>query len=406
MRRGRIFFYLAFILILGLVAVVVVWQKFLQPKTSTGTTTGSPQQTAPVSTVNVVVVTQRVPRGSLLDENVLKVITVQQDLYIQGMFNNTEDVIGKQAKFDLDAGIPLTKAMLASPGEQLSSVGSNAALNIPHGMVAVSLPISRLSAVSYAPQAGDHINLIVTMMMVDLDSDFQSLLPNRTIGVVAPGKATGTATSNQTSSQSQGVGQQQAKNEGQGQANVQVDTSSLVAISGGGGAPQGRAEADPTLGQTFYLTPSEPQRPRLVSQTLLQDITVLRMGNFPLSDGQTSQNAQAPSPVAADQPTSQQPTSGGNNNQEVSLPDVVTLIVSPQDANTLNYLMYAGAEMTLALRSAGDDGRIQTEAVTLQFLLDQYRIPLPVKLPYGLEPRMEHLAQPVLKNDAIPTKTP
>ncbi len=31
MRRGRIFFYLAFIIILALVAVFVVWQRFLQP---------------------------------------------------------------------------------------------------------------------------------------------------------------------------------------------------------------------------------------------------------------------------------------------------------------------------------------------------------------------------------------
>jgi pilus assembly protein CpaB len=82
----------------------------------------------------------------------------------------------------------------------------------------------------------------------------------------------------------------------------------------------------------------------------------------------------------------------------VEIPKYITLIVSPQDAVTLNYLMYSGAgggaALTLALRSAGDDTRIQTEAVTLQFLLDQYRIPVPVKLPYGMEPKTDRLVEP------------
>jgi pilus assembly protein CpaB len=81
----------------------------------------------------------------------------------------------------------------------------------------------------------------------------------------------------------------------------------------------------------------------------------------------------------------------------------VTLIVSPQDAISLNYLIYSGAQLTLALRSAGDASRIETEAVTLQFLLDQYNIPVPVKLPYGLEPRIDVLKSPDLPNDAVPT---
>ena len=31
----------------------------------------------------------------------------------------------------------------------------------------------------------------------------------------------------------------------------------------------------------FYLLPSEAQRPRLVSQTLIQNVMVLQLGNFP-----------------------------------------------------------------------------------------------------------------------------
>ena len=76
------------------------------------------------------------------------------------------------------------------------------------------------------------------------------------------------------------------------------------------------------------------------------------------------------------------------------LPDTITLVVTPQDAVTLTYLTYTGARYTLVLRSPGDDQRIMTEAGTLQFLLDQYNIPLPTRLPYAIEPRINFLTLP------------
>jgi len=65
MRRGRTFLYLALILILGLVAVAVFYMRFMQPKG--GPTTAQESPTPVVDLVNVVVVTQRVPRGAMLD---------------------------------------------------------------------------------------------------------------------------------------------------------------------------------------------------------------------------------------------------------------------------------------------------------------------------------------------------
>jgi pilus assembly protein CpaB len=65
------------------------------------------------------------------------------------------------------------------------------------------------------------------------------------------------------------------------------------------------------------------------------------------------------------------------------------LIVTPQDAVTINYLILSGAKLNLVMRSAGDIDRIATEAVTLQYIMDFYGIPNPAKLPYGLEPRLD-----------------
>ena len=370
MRRGRIFIYLAFIIILALVAFVVVWQRFLQP--SATPTTQEPVATPVIDTVNVVVLTQSVPRGAALEPTVLGLVPIQRDLFIQGMFTDINAVEGRLAKFDLESGIPLTSGMLVESAEQLSGTGSVAALSIPRGMVAVSIPINRLSSVSYAPQSGDHVNVIVSMLLVDLDTDFQTKLPNLAGIVIAPGT----------------VGE-----EGPDYLTAQV--------SGGGelGTAVGKGELVPGLGQTVYSMPSEAQRPRLVSQSLLQDVIVLKVGNF-LYEGQPQPQATEEA-AAAEQPAEGQPTP-----MPPAPPDVITLIVSPQDAITLNYLLYyqtsLGSQMTLALRAAEDDTRVQTEAVTLQYLLEQYNIPVPAKLPYGSEPRTDMVLPPSLKNDVQP----
>ena len=231
MRRGRVFFYLAFILILALVAVFVVYQRFLKP-TTPAITAATP--TPFVDLVNVVVVAQRVPRGSVLEDTVLSTVQIPRSLLIQGMYTDKNDILGKRAKFDLESGIPLTGGMVVDTAEELSATGSNAALQVPRGMVAVSIPINRLTAVSYAPQPGDHVNVMVSLLMLDLDTDFQSRLPNQTIGVTAPGRTSTTGNSSTAGKTESGT----TSNEGSGSASVQItDSSTLVALPGGGGAP-------------------------------------------------------------------------------------------------------------------------------------------------------------------------
>ena len=367
MRRGRVFIYLALIIILGLAALAIIYQRFILPS---GSTTTEAEPTPEITTVNVIVLTQRVPRGAALTADVMGLIPIQQELYYQGMFTNISEVEGKLAKFDLDAGIPLTSWMVVDSAEQLSTTGSTAALSIPRGMVAVSIPIDRLTGISYAPRPGDHVNVIVTMSFVDLDADFQTILPNRNIGVIAPG-----------------VGE--------------TTTPSIVAVTGGGGGVVGRVVTDPVLAQTFYVVPSEEsQRPRMVSQNLLQDAVVLQMGHFKTEEEQKAEEAAAVEPTPQPGEAKEAPAA------PAPPPDLITLIVTPQDAITLNYLIYSGAQLTLALRGAGDDTRVSTESVTLQFLLEQYNVSVPAKLPTGLEPNRTQPAMDLSNYGNVPTPAP
>ena len=395
MRKGRIFFIIALILILGLAAVAIVYFRFLQPNSSEPVAEAVTTQA--VEVVEVVVVTQHTPRGYLLNETVLGVIEIPRDMLIEGYFTDLTQVVGRQARVDLDANMLLTSSMVVDSPDQLSTTGSLAALSIPRGMVAISIPINRLSSVSYAPQPGDHVNVIVTLLMVDLDTDYQSEMPKRNAAVLGsgPGVVIGAESAEEVS------------------VNANTDMSKVTAQSVGAGPTSviGRTEIDPLLEQTWYVVPSEAQRPRLVSQTLLQDAIVLGVGDFPLTDQVEELPAQTPElPPVEGETGSAEYTSDYPEAElvkpEPKLPDLITLIVNPQDAVTLNYLVYAGSQLTLALRPSGDDSRVQTEATTMDFLLKQYNIPVPVRLPFGMEPRVDDLLPPQLANDVLPTPEP
>ena len=132
------------------------------------------------------------------------------------------------------------------------------------------------------------------------------------------------------------------------------------------------------------------------------------MGNFLTPAEKAAAEATQPAPTATPQPGAEQPTPQGapTPTPMPAPPDVITLIVSPQDAVTLNYLIYGGGQLTLVLRNPRDAGTGGTEAVTLSYLLDQYNIPIPVKLPYGIEPAVTALVPKLLPNDATPTPQP
>jgi pilus assembly protein CpaB len=353
-RSGLLFIILALVLIVILaVAAFFMRNQFFPSQSAQNQTTPVPAQTL----VKIVVLAQPVTRGAVLSESELQTISYPQSEMVDGLFfTDVAQVVGKRTKFDLQQGMPITPSMITD-----SQAGSEISFQVPKGMVAISIPITRLTSVSYGLQAGDHVNILGAVMMVDMDTNFQAKLPNLSVPITAPG-STGTGANGATG----------------------ATTSSLTIGLTASAGPQGRAEIDPTFNQPVYVIPSESQRPRLVSQTMIQDAVVLYVGTFPLgANGQ---------PVSAASPTPAPAANGAQTTPEaVQPPDVVTLIVTPQDSVTLNYLMLAGdgAKINLVLRSPGDDLKAQTEPVTLQFVMDQYNIPLPSKLPYGIEPRID-----------------
>ncbi|MBN2043602.1 MAG: hypothetical protein JW757_01175 [Anaerolineales bacterium] len=347
-----------------------------------------------LQTVPVVVIKTDVRRGEVISEAKLEIRNLPTELVTaDSTFSSFAQVVGETARIDLAAGTFLNRSMLVGGigGEgdpEATFQGSDHAWLIQEGMVAFPVPINRFSSVAYGLTRGDYVDVIVTISFVDLDTQFQSITPNQTAGVLSPGANVvidgttgGTITANEFG----------------------VNNTVAQIVSGGSLSPQGRAELDALLDQPFYYVPSESQRPRVVSQRVFQNLAVLNVGTFPVYNemGQevllatetpvpTGEEAEAAAAAAPQMPTSEPP-------------DIVTLIMWPQDAVTLNYLLYTGAQVTLALRGAGsvNEASTATDAVTLQYLMDVYRIPLPVRLPYGTQPRVDVLIPPILENDLV-----
>ena len=371
MKIGRVLILLALILVLGVLVVFMVLRR-----SSSGASEAGGAQSSSGSTSSemlpVVVVAQPIRRGTRITENLITTVDLPTDRVLATQLTDPKEAIGKLAVRDLAQGMFLTTGDVAEKLE-VGSEGSLASLQIPPGYVAVSIPMSRLSGVAYALRPGDHVAVLATFPFVDVDTDFQSVLPNH-VAVVLPPQDTG---------------------------NGQTLTAGVQPSD----APMGRAMSDDELGLPIYVVPSEAQRARLVSQMLIRDAAVLYVGTFPLSDEDLAMPQETPEEGEGEgqtnKPPAQQSSASAGNTQPSGTPDIITLVVSPQEAVTLKYLVDRQVPMTLALRAGGDNSDITTDAVTLTYVLDTYGVVVPAKLPYDIAPGIQRVVPPTLHNDIV-----
>ena len=343
------------IILLALILILVFGGGYLYLRMTQG------QQNAQVTSeeaqsqkmVNILVTTQFIGRGTEIRPESLMTVEYPEEKMVQGTFlTDMNMAVGSRAKYDLDTGVALTKSMLMD-----ASGGSIASFDVPKDYVAMPIPVTQLTSVLSELTSGDHVMVIACMALIDIDEGFQTELPNtieQITGVNLPAEGPQPLTGNVTAPAE--------------------------------GAVEGRAELDPALNTPLYLAPGESsQRPRTVCQSFIQDAVVLRVKD------ETVPAVQAD--AAAQTTEGQAPTPVPESNAQY-----VTLVVSPQDAISLNYmLLYSTTQsvtLNLALRNPTDTQPIVTDAVTQKYLMDQKNIPLPEKLPYALEPRTDKLEFP------------
>jgi pilus assembly protein CpaB len=292
----------------------------------------------------IVVAAQNIPRGTVIKEadNAVMIRNWPIDSVPEGAITDLDRVYGRVSRSDVVLGTPILEDMLATKTWETGAMGSDAALQVPPGKVAYAVPAGRYSSAAWALQPGDHVDVIMSLLVADLDEEFQSILPN--------------------------------------------NATCMPPVPEGGCpiAVAGRLEILAS-GLLVNLTPSEPQRPRLVTQLTVQDVPVLQIGDWVepqeiTAEGEVVPIEEAPVEGEATPPPPTPPVRP------------LTLAVSRQEAMVLEFAQSVGARFTFVLRSAGDTATDETESVTLEYLMRQYAIELPPKLPYGVTPPLLELA--------------
>jgi Flp pilus assembly protein CpaB len=385
MSRLRVLLIIAvLVIILGVVAALVIpnlTQQNTQNANATSAAAGTPvvqqsgNDTAPLvtntppptalPTISIVVAVQNINRGQVITPDVVDFRDWPAVYAPQTAITSYEDVIGKIARVDVFREQPILFSMVTENLNDLGAVGSDAGALLPQGRRLVAVPIDRLTSVGYALQAGDRVDLIVSFLFVDIDPEFQSLTPNE-IALLS----------------------------------VTVDdlgSRQIQPVLAYSGRVENR-NFPPPLGAVGSITvPSESQRPRLVTQMTIQDALVLHVGTFP-ADGRLF-NRPTPQPVStqASEITPSAPqTAGGTPVAPTATPippDIVAIAVSPQEAVVLTFFIESRFPITFALRPANEIGSQNVAQVNLEYVLSQYRISLPRRLDYSVEPAIRSIRQ-------------
>lgn len=368
--RGRLLILIGLILLVAVLAVFLLNSGVLNPPPTPvvqdGTVVVQPPPGAtlaptptPIPLVRIVQALQNLPRGfrfpdqiqelenivgyALWPEEAVPFNALRED---QG---GLEQVLGKIARTEIFREQPILSTLLVDNLVQIAAVGSDAAAVLPNGLVAVSLPIDRTTSVAYAVQDGDRVDLIISMLFVDVDEVFQSITPNK-------------------------VTLFQITDQG-------IETQAGI---------EGRPEQS-TIGPVI-IGPSERQRPRLVTQRTIQDALVVHIGEFPL-DGKFIGELPTPTPVPATAEAGGTAGTPPPPPTAIPKPDIVTLGVTPQNAVVIVWAIESRLPVTLALRSAGDTSRTSTQQVTMDYVMSEFRIDLPARRDYSIEPAIRSIRQ-------------
>lgn len=316
----------------------------------------------PQDFTQVVIALQDLPRGFRLTDEFLQggspavgltAWPVSSIPLPQNSFTTLDELLGQNfiVRTDIPRESPILSTQLVRSYTNLGRTGSDAAVLLPPGLVAISMPLSftGVGSVAFAMQPGDFVDVIFSFLFVEVDETFQSRQPNA-ISIITRDPESG---------------------------NLRF------------GEPlEGRPEPSTLSSLGVLIVPQEIQRPRLVTQRTVSGAYVLYVGYFP-PDGRIV-GIMSPTPFDTPTPNVEegQPTATPLATVEPTsnIPTIVTLGVEPQDALVLTWAIDAQIPISFALRSATDSSEVATTAVTLQYIIETYSIPNPPILPFSLEP--------------------
>lgn len=365
--RGRVLILLGAIILLGVVLAAVLLMR--QDDTAgddvvaTETAADGPAETDDAATpvpaaqietmVDIVIAVQDLPRGLKIPEDGIGLQPWPERALPEpgSYFTDPAEVVGMIARTDLFRGAPVLRRQIVADLRDIAATGSDAAAILPVGLRAISVPLdlSGVGSVAYGIQDGDFVDVILSFLFIDVDEEFQTRMPNN-ISIITT-----------------------------------LETGELTI-----GAPrQGRQEPNALSPQGVLVSPSEPnQRPRLSTALTIENAFVVHVGYFP-PDGEFIGSTPTAIPVSPPPPAPGEEQAQNVTPQPTAteyVPTIITLGVTPQEALVLTWAVDSQIPITLALRPAGDLSSAPTQSVTLQYMIQNFNIAQPDRLPFALEP--------------------
>lgn len=336
-----------------------------------------PTATPSIRLVPVVVARTELPVGQLLTNEVLEVeMRPNDNVALQGgyTFSEPEEVIGRIVKIGIAEGQAILEPMLAANPTDIGALGSDLALYVPTGEVAVAFPINQLSGAAYAMRPGDAVDVLMSLRIVEIDPEFRSILPNLTARVIESRLLAG-------------------------QEFLFLEVA------------QGRLEFIPGINQVAEIVPREAgegeefveeigeQIPQRVTQLVIQQAEVLWVGTWQDPEEQRrAQEATRTAEVATAQAAGVEPPPAMTPDPfgRQGIPDIVVLSMPAQDALVLEWARLRGIDIDLALRAPGDNSVFVTTSVSLPQIIDQGALAIPPQSDIDLAPRADVVTPPAL----------
>lgn len=389
--RLRTFILLILVLIVGAVAILLVVFALsgglsnilgtgtAQIDQSNGLTIQEPAIPTPTPTPAlqpVVVARVRLPVGEILTAEVMGIeFRPITNIALQGGYTvaDPQQLVGRIVKSEVARGQEILTPMIALNPTDVAAFGSDLALYVPLGEVAVAFPIDHYSGVAWAMRPGDKVDVIMTIRTVPLDREFQTGLLNL-LELVDP--------------------------------DALLEGSDFLFPK----IAEGRLEFIDALNQVAVIIPNEVEDPTVnhdwiegnpvpkrVTQLTIQQTDVLYVGQW--SDPRRLEREQEAAQAAA-AATAQAAAESGEpallitptpipSRLEES-PGMVILSMTAQDALALKYARERGVDIALVLRSPGDETVFVTTSVSLLQMVDQGALAIP-------EPAEIDLFDPVLE---------
>jgi len=342
----------------------------------------APSATRALVLETVVVAKVDLPIGERIRSELIEVdMRPADNIALQGnyTFSDSSELVGQIVVVPISKGQEILRPMVTGDPTAIGSSGSDLALFVDVGRVAVAFPIDKFAGLAYALRPGDLIDAMMTLRVVEIDPEFNTALPNNTERVIESELIAGRAFLFPPSTQ--------------GRLEFVTEINQVVEI----------VPSDIFIeGQDFEAGTPIPKR---VTQLTIQQAEVLWVGTWrdPREFEKAAEEERALAEAAAEgaaetaegaEVAGVEPTPVPERFEDK--PDVIILSMLAQDALALKWALERGVDIDLALRAQGDRTVFVTTGVSLPEIVSQGGLALPEPADFDLHPRIEEVPVPSL----------